>query len=304
MSQSFLDSIGLDDPLDLSWIITTLQTLSSVIFQVLQFLFGGLVKVLGYGSLTNTGVLSFMENGITVFFKNIFSDLLKGIITAGIWIEARLRPIIDWLKKLQQRILDFYTKYIRPIIILIQRIRQFLAILRQLGIHIADKLDKILGTIQNDLQGAFLKIVGVLNATIDVLNILTDPSRFLRHPTMVLSIRRSFTALIRQVTGLPPAFFFPSPRKSAPQGIGQLPTNFVASNSGMNPPPSYYMGIEGEPPTLGFWASGVEVPNNYGDDVPMLDYFNDDLYDSRGCSNTVDCIMQTVNKMLEINNNG
>jgi phage-related protein len=166
----------------------------------------GIVKVIG----------SFFRHLWDDFFSNIFSRFFHAIRDLADWLESHLRPLIDWLQRAQRYILHLYTLYVRPILVMIQRIRQVLTILRALHIQWAQDLDNILAHVQSDINGVFLKITGTINAVIDVLNIVTDPTRFLRHPMLILSIRRSILALMRQLTGLPPGFWFPSPKHLHP----------------------------------------------------------------------------------------
>jgi hypothetical protein len=271
-----------------------LAYLFDLFITALQFIFSILAAfgdfILNVFKSVGTFFLHLWDN----FFKGIFLRVFHAIGTLTTWLESHLRPIIEWLQRAQRYILHLYTVYVRPILVMIQRIRQVLAILRALHVQWAQDLDNILAHIQSDINAVFLKINGALNAVIDVLNIVTDPARFLRHPVLILSIRRSFSALIRQLTGLPPGFWFPSPKHSAPAGTGKLPLTFLPSDDAANPPPSYYMGVDTPVPSLGGWASGTEVPDNYGDDVPVLDFFTNSAWPSSSCPDGVVCFLLAV----------
>lgn len=239
-------------------------------------------------------VVSFFSHLWSNFFSNIFPRIFHAIRDLANWLETHIRPLIEWLQRAQRYIMRLYTRYVRPIMVMIQRIRQVLTILRALHIQWAQDLDNILAHVQSDINGIFLKITGTINSVIDVLNIVTDPLRLLRHPTLILSMRRSILALIRQLTGLPPGFWIPSPNKSAPTGTGTLPKSFNYLDPAQNPPASYYMSIPSPVPSLAGITTGEEVPDDYGDDVPELDYFNASLWPTSRCHDGLFCFKQAI----------
>ncbi len=271
-----------------------LAQLFNLIVQVFVFLFNFLVLVAQYVVGVFKAVGGFFQHLWDHFFKGIFLKVFHGLQSLSSFLEAHLRPIIKFLQSVQKYIDRIYNMYVRPFILMIQHIRQFLSILRALHINIANKLDAVLGTIQRDVQGVFLTIRATLNATIDLLNLIADPSMLLRRPTLLLSYRRVFNAFIRQVTGLPPGFFFPSPRKSAPKGLGFLPLNFDPANPAHNPPASFYLGLDEGVPSLAGLDPTLPVPNEFVDGTPVMDNFNDDLWVDDGCIDPVNCLNQAA----------
>lgn len=268
--------------------------LFNLLVYVANFLYDLIAVVAQYAVATFKIIGNFFRHLWDQFFSNIFSRIFRAVRDLADWLETHIRPLIEWLQRAQRYITRLYNIYVRPVLIMIQRIRQVLTILRALHIQWAQDLDNILAHVQSDINGIFLKITGTINAVIDVLNIVTDPERFLRHPMLILSIRRSVLALIRQLTGLPPGFWIPSPKASAPAGTGKLPKNFTASDDTYNPPPSYYMGIAPPMPSLNGWPSGVEVPDDLGDDVEVLDYFGVSAWPSSPCPDGVLCFLAAV----------
>jgi phage-related protein len=225
----------------LDGIISALGSLASEIAQALVFLFNLLIQVFqfiwdviqivaGYVVQVFKAIATFFTHLWDNFFKGVFTKLFQGIGNIVHWVEARLKPIIKFLQAARKYIDKIYKTYVAPFLKIIQHVRQFLQILKLLHIKIAAQLDAILAQVQRDVNGVFLQIRGILNTAIDLLNIVADPSKLLRKPTMVLSLRRTIHAFIRQVTGLPPGWYFPSPRKSAPRGLGFLPANFDPAN--------------------------------------------------------------------------
>jgi hypothetical protein len=270
----------------------------NLVIAIAQFIWNGLLLVAQYALDGLKAVGGFFRHLWDGFFKGIFQNIWKGILKVHDWLESHLRPLIDFLKKVQKYIDKIYKTYVRPFIIAIQRIRRVISILRLLHIHIADGLDKILAQVQRDIQGTFLQIRGILNTTIDLLNIVADPTKLLRRPTLILSLRRVWHSYIRQFTGLPPAYFFPSPRKSAPRGLGILPANFDANNPEHNPPPSYYLGLDSDVPTFDFLGDGDVIGDGSTDDVAMWDYFNAEAYGDPDCLDPRACMVSALDKLL------
>lgn len=294
----------------LDGIISALGSLASEIeailvylFQLLvavaQFIWNGLLIVAQYAVTAFEKIGSLFRHIWDNFFKGIFQDIWKGIVKVHEWLETHLRPIINFLKKVQKYFDKIYKTYVRPFLLAIQRIRQVISILRLLHIHVADSLDKLLAQVQRDVQGVFLQIRGILNTTIDLLNIVADPTKLLRRPTLILSLRRSLHSLIRQISGFPPAYFMPSPRHNAPLGIGKLAFNFDPGNPAQNPPASYYLGLDSEVPSYGFLGDGEVISDDAVDDVNMLDAFNSELYDDTNCLDPVQCMTSATNKLLQ-----
>jgi hypothetical protein len=289
----------------LDGIIGALGSVASVIEQVLIFLFNLIIQIFQFiwgviGFVADfmlkvfKSIGSFFVHIWNSFFKDIFVKVFNGLQKLSHFLESKLRPIISFLMKARKFIDKIYKTYIAPFMKAIQHIRQFLQILKLLHVKFAAELDKALAQVQRDVQGVFTQIRGILNTTIDLLNIIADPSKLLRKPTMVLSIRRSIHALIRQTTGLPPGWYFPSPRASAPRGLGFLPANFNPANPDHNPPASYYLGLDSGVPSFDFLGDGETIPDGAVDDVSMLDFFNEDAWPEGNCASVEGCLLQAV----------
>jgi len=161
---------------------------------------------------------------------------------------------------------------------MMQHIRQVLGVLRQLGFKWAAVLDKRIAQIEGQITQIFSQVRGVLNGMLDLLNQISDPLRLLRRPMLVLSFRRTIHSLIRLTTGLPPGYFFPSPRSGIAAGLGALQKGFNKADPSQNPPASSYLsGNDGLGDFSGY-SAGIEPEDSDVDSASMMDFFNDDLY--------------------------
>jgi hypothetical protein len=281
-------------------IAQVLVFLVNLIVEVFQFIWQVIQIIAGYILQAFKATASFFAHLWTNFFKGIFTKLLSGIGKLTQWLQSKLRPIIQFLTKARQFIDRIYKQYFGPILKAIQHVRQFLQILKLLHIKIAAQLDAILGQVQRDINGVFLQIRGILNTAIDLLNIVADPSKLLRKPTMVLSLRRTIHAFIRQVTGMPPGWYFPSPSKSAPRGLGFLPADFNPDNPLHNPPPSYYLSLDSGVPSFDFLGDGETIPDEAADGMAPLGFFDGQAWPDSNCASVETCILTAAQLGLKV----
>lgn len=275
-----------------SYLVQLIQWIWSVLVQVANFLWSVLLKSFNFA-------WSFLKKAATLFrtiwdgfFKKIWNAVLKAIQKAHAWLEAKLAPILNFLKRLRQMYDRWFRAYIKPLLTFLQRIRKVIAILRMLHIHILDGLDKQIAKIESKISQAVLTMRGILNNLIDLVNIIADPMQILRRPTLVYSIRRIALSLVKVFTGLPPGYFFPSPRKSAPKGTGFLPINFNNGDPIYDPPASSYLGNDGLPGGFSGFTAGIEPDDSAVNDLAMLDYFDGELYDDPACSDPAGCFAE------------
>ena len=125
-------------------------------------------------------------------------------------------------------------------------------------------------------------VTGAINTLTQILLALQDPQYLIRHPVLIISIRRQIPALLTALTGRPPGYWFPSPK-------GAQGGNFVAPNytlplpaQSTTPPASSYLNNDGLPADLSGMADCYEYTSDGVDQVP-LDYFNNDLYPATLC---------------------
>jgi hypothetical protein len=246
-----------------------------------------------------TMMASTVKNFLDIIWKGFFLSMLQKLWTLfdklHAWLEARLGPILSFLLKVRTYIDRIFNIYVKPFLDLLQHIRQVLAVLRLLHIKWAAALDAKIAAIETTVASYFLLAKSILNGLIDITNAVIDPLRLFTKPILVISIRRTIHAMIRLATGLPPGFFFPSPRAGAAKGVGTLPLNFLPSDPSMNPPASNYLpGNDG----FGNWNGFTNTTNPEDTAVDQggpLDYFNDGLYPPSPCGDPISCFADALN---------
>ena len=289
----------------LDGLLDLLGSIASQIAAILVELFNLIIQVASFIWSVLVNVANFMLDvfaKVGTFFKHIWESVIKGVLVKVFhaiqavhrFLETKLRPVIKFLTRVRQYIDRIYRTYVRPFLRLIQHIRQVLSILRLLHIRIAEQLDRVLAQITADINKAFATIRGTLNATIDLLNILADPEKLVRKPTLILSLRRIVHSFIRQVTGLPTGYWFPSPRPTAPRGLGNVGSHFDPTDPQQNPPASFFLGLDSGVPSLEFQDPDVPVPDSLVDGVDPLDFFDGAAYSAGNCIDVEVCLQDAA----------
>jgi hypothetical protein len=195
----FLNGIGSA----LSAIAQAISSLFVWLWQVTQALFVFLWNVLAaVFQWTLAGLAK-----IGQFFRRFWTDYirrgLRGLLDLYKRIRDRLAlifgPIIRWLQKVRAwfdaHILPVLKKYLQ----LIQRIRQFLVILRVFNVRWAKELDNYLARVQGKITLAIDVIRGTLNQIINTLALIVDPDLIIRRNMLGASLLAHLGALKRIV---------------------------------------------------------------------------------------------------------
>lgn len=272
-----------------------LYQLIVVVFQVLWQVLLSLAK---FFSQIFTSVANFLKRLWDGFFKSIFTKVWNAVRAAQAWLEEKLAPIIRFLKKLRQLEEIYFNRYIRPMLLLIQHVRQYLQILSLLHVQFAAKLDAYLAQLQAKLVQSFATVMGAINTLINITNALADPTYLLRKPLLLISIRRQIPALIHALTGRPPGYWFPSPRAAKGSPFAPVPSDFNFRDKSMNPPTSSYLSQDDGTGdiTLDFGEFGYA--DGAVDATAPLDYFNADLYPLPECTDPAQCLAESMRRGL------
>lgn len=228
-------------------------------------------------------LITFLQAIWQFIVKRILGGILAELRAATKWLEGHLKPLIDAMTNAQKRLQRLFNTYIRPVLIFLQRVRAFVHILALLHIGIAQRLDGWLTNLQNKVLQGFYTITGTLNTVIGILRALQDPTYLIKHPVLLLSIRRQIPALIQAVTGRPPGYWFPSPKGSAGGVFAPPPKTFSYAAPGAMARTSSLLSNDGLPADLGAVVDCYEYAPTAVDQVQPLDYFNADLYPATLC---------------------
>lgn len=261
------------------------------VFQVLYQLLGFVVQFFG---TVFKAIANFFDKLWNGFFKGIFTKVWNALKAAHSWLEAKLGPVVKYLQHLRDVLQRYFNLYIRPILLFIQRVRQFLQILTALHIGFAQKLDAYLAQVQAKIVQSFAVVIGTINTLTNVANALMDPTYLLRKPALLLSIRRQIPSLIRVLTGRPPGYFFGAPgvTASSPFSLPKFP--FSLTDPAQNPPASSFLSHDDGIADTSAFASDFMVSDGAVDETEPLPYFDDDLYPAAPCDNPAHCFAEAL----------
>jgi hypothetical protein len=97
-------------------------------------------------------VATLAAHGVKAFATWAYREIVK----LHDFLAAKFGPVLKWLKELKQHIRDIYDRFVRPIIDVIQFIRQLNALLELFHISLLKKLDATLAQIEQRIEAPFL----------------------------------------------------------------------------------------------------------------------------------------------------
>jgi hypothetical protein len=103
-------------------------------------------------------------------------------------IDKVLRPYFEWVRQMRRLLLDLYERYLRPVLVVIQTMRQVLAILTALRIPFARKLDAKLARIQQKILAPLLYALRQLNTMGGFINLLLTAKYLLQRAVLLNSL--------------------------------------------------------------------------------------------------------------------
>jgi len=136
----------------------------------------------------------------TVILQTI-AWILKHLQDLKDWLKEHFKSLIDFLHRLEDLQRRFWKNVIRPIINLIIRLRQIIAILRIFHLHFLDKLDRFLGRLEGKIFGNFFLIRAWINRLLTYIEILLDAGGFLRRSVLLASLGRAADDILLTATG-------------------------------------------------------------------------------------------------------
>lgn len=107
------------------------------------------------------------------FWSGVLKPLLGKLEDFVRWVQRQLQrifgPIIDFLETVAKRIREFYDTFIRPVLDIIDAIRQVLRLLGDFGIKWARELDRFLAKMQEEIDRPFRFILSQINRLLGIL---------------------------------------------------------------------------------------------------------------------------------------
>ena len=202
----------------LSWLAAALGAAGGVIATSLVAAVGYVANALAWLTvrvghiLANSGsMFARVWDSAQRFYKDVLRPALVWLHTfyqqARAWLERVFKPVFTFLLRVRDELRRIYTRFVQPILDIIDVARVGLRVLTRLGVEWARTLDTVLTRVESAITDNFLKLLGRLNHLIDVVDSVVTPGRLFQRLPFVRSLERDAGYWIRvfwnrQVVGL------------------------------------------------------------------------------------------------------
>jgi len=142
----------------------------------------------------------FLKGGAKVweFFRGLYDDVLKPA-WQKFWklvdavrdaLDRVFGPVIDILNAIRREILEFYDRFVRPVLDTIDVIQKALRVLSSAGVEWAKKLDDYLTKLEEKIQAPFTFLLRKVNEIIGIVNRVVTADGLFQRLALVRSIER------------------------------------------------------------------------------------------------------------------
>jgi hypothetical protein len=156
----------------------------NAMLQLFVFLYNTLVAVVNAIVAVFKNVGKFFARAWTDYLKPAVRGLFDHVIRLFDRLHRLLAPLLKWIQKIRK----WYDTHILPILLkqiqMIQRVRQFLAVLRVFHVKWAQTLDDKLLRVQSKITLTVEAVRGYLNQIINWIALVTDPGMIIRRNTL------------------------------------------------------------------------------------------------------------------------
>jgi len=116
------------------------------------------------------------------------------------WLDTTFGPILKWLRRLRDTLLDFWKRYVRPWLDLIDVTRRALRVLNSLGLKWAGALDAKLAELEDRIERPFRLLLAKVNEIINIVNRVVTLDGLLQRVALIKSIARDYRFVWDSIT--------------------------------------------------------------------------------------------------------
>jgi hypothetical protein len=115
------------------------------------------------------------------------------------WLDDTFGPVLRWLRRVRDTLLDFWKRYVRPWLDLIDVTRRLLRVLNALGLHWAAALDAKLGAIEDAIERPFRLLLAKVNEIITLVDRVITFDGLLQRVALIRSLARDYNYAWRAI---------------------------------------------------------------------------------------------------------
>lgn len=142
------------------------------------------------------------------FLRATYDDVLKPAWQAFWKIIDRVKailhqvfdPVLKFLYTVREYILDFYRRFVRPVLDAIDAVRQVLRVLELLHVKFAAQLDAALGQLEALIDKPFRLVLEKLNEIVNVVNRVITADGLFQRLALIRSLQRDVQFALRVFT--------------------------------------------------------------------------------------------------------
>jgi hypothetical protein len=153
-------------------------------------LFDGLVEL---GKDTITGFIKsweFLRATYDTVFRRGWEKFWYWVDRAHKWLDDFFTPIFKYLRFVRDEILSLYTKFVRPVLDVIDTTRKVLSVLSSLGFEWAKALDRKLLELEQKIDAPFRFALRKINEVINIIDRVVTADGLFQRLAMVRSLQR------------------------------------------------------------------------------------------------------------------
>jgi hypothetical protein len=178
------------------------SNINSALAALIAWVWAGLVALWVYTQSLLQWLYAFVVRAfgsVLTFFKWIWNTVVKQALVKVItivqnvraWLSRLLAPVLKYIRLIRQWYDWFFNTYAKPLLILIQKLRQVLGVFRLLGFKWAARLDADLAVIQNKITSVFITLRQHLNVVASWVGLIVDPGGILRRNPLFAALTKS-----------------------------------------------------------------------------------------------------------------
>lgn len=116
---------------------------------------------------------------------------------ARAWLEDVFAPVFRFLQFLRTWVLDFYAKYVRPILDALGIAQKVLRVLQAFGLEWAGKLDAQLAELQRRIDAPFRAVIAKINEIVAIVDRIVTGNGLFQRVALIRSIERDIREVRR-----------------------------------------------------------------------------------------------------------
>lgn len=200
---------GLDGLLqvEIAELLAAFESLIQILQAVFKYLWGllsGIITAILNGLKAAIKGLRTLVNDL---YNNVIKPLIQHIQEFFAWLRRITHPLIKYLVLMRSAYDQYFNKIIKPVIVMIQRIRQILVIFKVFHVKWAVKLDSTLASLQARIFKNFETLRQHANQIVTWVSIALDPFGFIKHDVFAASFFGALSDLVLGLTNRPLAYY-------------------------------------------------------------------------------------------------